>query len=73
MLKGWKKIPGAAEYFGVSVRTMRTLINEGFPHSTLPSGTKLVNLEDGDAYLRQFGNEQKNQEIIDKLLKGITP
>ena len=70
-MRGWKKVPDAAEYYGVSVRTMRNLISDGFPHSRLPSGTILIELSAGDDWLRNFGNDERDQEIIDDLLTGI--
>ena len=67
----WKKVSDAAGYYGVSVRTMRTLLSQGFPHSKLPTGTILVELEAGDEWLRDLGNIKKDQEMINELLKGV--
>ena len=74
-MKGWLKIPAAAEYYGVSVRTFREWLKAGFPHVVSPSGTKLVNLPKGDEYLMQFDATQhaeKSEKIIDELIKGLT-
>lgn len=71
-MKGWRKIPAAAEYYGVSVRTMRTLIKDyGFPASRLPTGTQLVDLERGNEWLRSFDIQQSDQSVVDEILGGL--
>ncbi len=68
-MTGWRKIPQAAEHFGVSPRTMRTLLKQGFPHSRLPSGTVLISLKKGDEWLRGFDVPERDQHIVDDILK----
>lgn len=70
-MTGWLKIPAAAEYYGVSVRTLRSWLKDGFPHVVLPSGTKLVNLMRGDEYLMQFDVERQAGKIVDELVEGL--
>lgn len=70
-MKGWLKIPVAAQYYGVSVRTMRSWMKAGFPHSRLPSGTILIEVERGDEYLRQFDVERLAEKIVDEVLEGL--
>ena len=67
----WKKIRDAAQYIGMSERTVRELLKQGLPHSRLPSGTVLVELEQIDEWLRGFSIEQQQQAIIQDLLSGI--
>jgi hypothetical protein len=71
MTKGWKKVPAAAKYYGVSVRTFRELLKQGFPHSKLPSGTILVELTAGDEWLRERGSERADGHIVDEILRGV--
>jgi hypothetical protein len=69
---GWRNIPAAADYYGLSVRTMRTLIKDhGFPVVRLPTGGQLINLQDGDEYLRGFLENKKDLAVVDELLRGI--
>ena len=70
-MHGWRKIPQAAEYYGVSVRTMRSWLKAGFPHSRLPSGTILIEIERGDEYLRQFDVARQAEKIVDELTEGL--
>ena len=67
----WKKIPDAAKYIGMSERTVRELLKQGLPHSRLPSGTVLVELEQIDEWLRGFNVERQQQAIIRDILSGI--
>jgi hypothetical protein len=71
-MHGWRKIPQAAEYFGLSARTMRTLIRDhGFPVSRLPTGTQLVSLERGDDWLREFDVDRQDKHIVDNILSDL--
>ena len=70
-MKGWRKIPQAAEYYGVSVRTMRSWLKAGFPHSRVPSGTILIEIERGDEWVRQFDVGNQSETIVDELMKGL--
>jgi hypothetical protein len=71
-MNGWRKIPQAAEYFGLSARTMRTLIRDhGFPVSRLPTGTQLISLERGDDWLREFDVDRQGKHIVDEILSDL--
>ena len=67
----WRKIKSFAKHCDVSERTVRYWLKEGLPHSRLPSGTILVEVEAGDAWLRKFGVEHSEKIIADALLKGM--
>ena len=54
------------------MRTFRGLLNQGFPHSRLPSGTILVELAAGDEWLRSFTVGNGDQKIIDQMIKGLS-
>ena len=71
-MNGWRKIPQAAEYFGLSARTLRTLIRDhGFPVSRLPTGTQLISLERGDEFLRGFDVNSETEGTVDKILADL--
>ncbi len=65
----WCKVPAAAKHFGMSVKTFRKMLGEGFPHTVLPSGRPLINIEDGDKYLRSLG--AKKGAETDSILKEV--
>ncbi len=67
----WLKVKSAAEYMGLSPRTVRDLLNNGLPHSRLPSGT--IQLEDQqiDEYLRNFGVGNQGKHIVDEILSDL--
>ncbi len=71
MRQGWSKVPCAAKYYGVSIRTFRGLLKQGFPHSRLPSGTILIELAAGDSWLRERDVERVDGSIVNELLKGL--
>ncbi len=68
----WVKTPAAAKHFGVSVKTFRKMLQDGFPHSRLPSGGVLINLKAGDEYLTKECSgsacEKKKNEILLQVL-----
>jgi hypothetical protein len=66
--QGWKKIRGAAEWCGLSERTLRTLLKQGCPHSRLPSGTVLVSLRRLDQYLEAF---EVKENFVDQVVDGV--
>ena len=68
----WLKVKTAAKHFGVSERTFRDWLKNGFPHSRLPSGTVLIEIERGDEWLRQFDVERQAEKVVDELVKGLT-
>lgn len=73
MAEGWGKIKAAAQYAGLSERTMRDLLKNGLKCSRLPSGTILIKFTSIDEYLEQFTDHQnKIDEIVDSTLKELT-
>jgi hypothetical protein len=71
MKPGWLKVPDAAVYYGVSKRTFRELLKQGFPHSRLPSGTILVELQAGNEWLRDRGSSITNEIIVNELARAL--
>jgi len=67
-MPGWLKVTAAAKYYGVSVRTFRTLLTQGFPHIRLPTGTLLIERTAGDEWLRGLNVDNGDERIIDELL-----
>ena len=53
-MEGWLKISGAADYIGLSTRSVRTLLKNGLKHSRLDSGTVLIAIKNIDEYLTRF-------------------
>ena len=74
-MDGWGKIKQAAEYSGLSIRTMRTLLKQGLRYSRLPSGTILINYKAIDEYLQKFEVNQSGghdvDRIVDEFMKDI--
>lgn len=68
----WAKIPTAAKHYGVSVRSFRGLLKDtDFPHSRLPSGTILVELEAGDEWLRARSELSQDQQVIKNIIGAM--
>lgn len=67
-MNGWGKIKVAAEYAGVSERTMWDWLKQGLRHSRLPSGHVLIAYSDIDAYLRRF---QVDNDVIENAVDEI--
>ncbi|MHC4143382.1 MAG: helix-turn-helix domain-containing protein [Planctomycetota bacterium] len=73
MPNGWTKIKGAAEYSGVSPRTIRSWLKAGLMHARLPSGTILIQYAAIDAFLKQFADRQFDVDaVVDELCKEMT-
>lgn len=62
-MQGWGKIKAAANYAGISPRTLRDWIKSDLRHVVLPSGTILIKYNWIDEYL------QKYEAIEDKAYK----
>lgn len=71
-MNGWVKTVPAAKYYGVSVRTFRGMLKQGFPHSRLPSGTILIELAAGDSWLRERNVERVDNRIVDEIMEELT-
>jgi len=65
-MDGWAKIKKAAEYSGISERTMRDWLKAGLQCSRLPSGTVLIRYKSIDEYLEGFAAKE---DQVDKIVK----
>ena len=63
-MEGWGKVKSAADYAGLSERTLRTLLQKGLKHSILPSGTILIKYEWIDEYFESFAQSRNQLERI---------
>ena len=71
-MTGWAKIKKAAEYSGISERTMRDWLKDGLKHSRLPSGTVLIRYGWIDAYLESFAAKDDTvDKIVAETMRGI--
>jgi len=71
-MDGWGKIKKAAEYTGISERTMRDWLKDGLKHSRLPSGTVLIKYEWIDTYLETFAErEDQVDKIVSETMRGL--
>lgn len=71
MPKGWVKAKKAAQYAGISERTLWTWLSSGLPYARV-GGTALVSLDDLDAYIRQhMVRRDAVKEIVDDVLKSL--
>ncbi|MGD8389838.1 MAG: helix-turn-helix domain-containing protein [Desulfobacteraceae bacterium] len=71
-MRGWMKIPKAAEYAGLGTRTLRKLLRQGLRHSRLPSGTVLISIEAVDEFLAGFEvREDKVAQIVDAVVSDL--
>lgn len=68
----WAKIVPASKHYGLSARTLRNLLKAGMPHSRLPSGTILIELQAGDEWLRSFTVGNADQKFIDQIVKELS-
>lgn len=76
--RGYMKIKAAAEYIGLSERTVRSLLKTGgLPHFRLRSGTVLIAYRDVDEWIERHkvGDqpdyvEQVVEEITNEVLGG---
>ena len=70
--RGWAKVKDAANYAGVSVRTLRDWLKNGLRHSRVSAGMILVSYAAIDKYLVDFEvNENRVDEIVDEVLEGL--
>ncbi len=73
-MEGWKKIKAAAQYIGMSERSIRSLLKEGLRHSRLPSGTVLISTQAIDEYLKKFEVDSSTEadRIVREIEKELT-
>ena len=70
--KGWAKVKVAAEYAGVSVRTLRDWLKNGLRHSRVSAGMILVSYAAIDEYLVGFEvNENHVNDIVDEVMHEL--
>ena len=59
----------AAEYAGISERTMRDLLKQGLKHSRLRSGTILIKFSDIDEYVEGLSvTHDEVKKIVDEIM-----
>lgn len=68
-MTGWFRIPGAAEYAGVTPGTIRSWMRQGLPHSRKNCNLVLIRQVDIDEYLLGFQEVPENK--VDNLVKEI--
>jgi len=73
---GWMKIKGAAQYAGISVRTLRGWLKSGLRHSRLPSKSILIKIAWLDEFLEGFeiDTDKAKREIndaVDEVLRDF--
>ena len=71
-MEGWAKIKSAAEYAGISERTLREWLKQGLKHSRLPSGRLLIRFTDIDEFLSGYeATYNQVDAVVDEVCKGI--
>jgi excisionase family DNA binding protein len=70
--RSWAKVKEAAEYAGVSPRTLRDWLKNGLRHSRVSAGMILISYAAIDEYLAGF-EVRTNQlnDVVDQILKEI--
>ncbi|PIE71618.1 MAG: hypothetical protein CSA22_01985 [Deltaproteobacteria bacterium] len=64
----WFRVPEAASYCGMGVRTVRKWLNEGLRHVRLPSGTILIKRSAVDEFLNSF---EINENFVDSVVEDV--
>ena len=71
MPEGWVKVKKAAQYAGISERTLWTWLSSGLPYARV-GGTALVSYKDLDTYIRKHTvNRNEVQEIVEDVLRTL--
>jgi excisionase family DNA binding protein len=69
---GWGTISQAAQYAGVSSRTLSQWLKKNLPHARLNHKSILIKYSDIDIWLNQFKHRaHKVEEAIEDLLKDF--
>ena len=69
-LRGWLTVKKAAEYCGMSERTVRNWFKQGLKHSRLKSRTILIKVAWMDEYLETYADqENKVDKIVEEALR----
>lgn len=69
-MRGWGKVKSAADYTGMSQRTVRTWLKRGLPHSKV-GGTILIEYRQLDQWLRSFAVEDQVDQLVSEFLKDF--
>ena len=70
--RGWAKVKEAANYAGVSVRTLRDWLKNGLRHSRISAGMILVSYAAIDEYMVSFEvNKNQVDEIVDEVMREL--
>lgn len=67
-MDGWCKIRKAADYAGVSDRTLEDWIRQGLKVSRLPTGTRLIKYQWIDDFLERYAQSNNH---VDKMVEEI--
>jgi len=68
----WHKVKKAAEYAGISERTLRSWLKGGLVYSRLSSGTILIHRDEIDHFIRRFEVlENEVERITNEVMEGI--
>ncbi|MBF0525824.1 MAG: hypothetical protein HQK56_12095 [Deltaproteobacteria bacterium] len=72
MTQEWFRAATAANYSGVSNRTLRSWLNQGLRHSRVSRGTVLVKREWLDEFLTKFECQTNRvDEIVDDVMADL--
>ena len=72
MTSGWLKISKAAEYSGVSPRTIREWLKDGLRHSRPRGGAILISTKAIDEYLGRYEiNETRVEQLVNETLSEL--
>ena len=73
MKDGWAKITQAAQYAGVSVRTLRKWLRMGLRHSRVPGGTVLISYKAIDEFLQKHEvQDNEIDKIVDEVMRDFS-
>ena len=71
-LRGWLTVKKAAEYCGMSERTVRSWLKQGLKHSKLKSETILVKIGWIDEYLEAYKvQENKIDKVVEEVMREM--
>ncbi|ADK85607.1 DNA binding domain protein, excisionase family [Desulfarculus baarsii DSM 2075] len=70
--RAWLRARSAAELADVSLRTMRSWLAAGLPHSRVAGGAVLIKREALDAWLAGHAvDHQRTDKIVNEVLAGL--
>lgn len=69
MAPGWLKVKQAAQYSGVSPRTIRSWLKDGLRHSRPRGGAILISTKAINEYLGRYEvNENRAEQLVNEAL-----